>query len=289
MRFWVNGDLLPADQASVAVLDHGFTVGDGVFETLRTANDPDRGIVPFALDRHVRRLARSAAGMGMPVPDADEVRAALAAVCLANPELTDGGRLRVTYTSGPGPLGSERIEGAASLVVACSAAHPWPASTVLALCPWPRNERSPLRGLKSTSYAENVLALAHARSVGAGEALLSNLRDEVCEGTGSNVFLVRDDELITPPLDSGCLAGITRELVVRWCQDAGIDLVECPVPSADLLSAQEIFITSSTRDVHPVSGVLDQTGAAIWQAGPAPRTTEVAALFAQRSAGEWNP
>ncbi|MGB7981201.1 MAG: aminotransferase class IV [Candidatus Nanopelagicales bacterium] len=288
MRFWVNGRIMPAEQATVAVLDHGFTVGDGVFETLKTAV-ADREVVPFALDRHVRRLARSAVGMGMPTPDADEVRTALAAVCAANPDLAEGGRLRVTYTSGPGPLGSERTEGAASLVVACSAAHPWPATTVLALCPWPRNERSPVQGLKSTSYAENVLALAHARSVGAGEALLSNLRDEVCEGTGSNIFLVIDDELLTPPLASGCLAGITRELVVEWCQEAGIDVTQRPIPDADLGSAQEIFITSSTRDVHPVSAVVDRTGAPRWQAGPAPRTAEVAALYAEQSAARWNP
>ncbi len=289
MKFWVNGGLVPEEQARVAVLDHGFTVGDGVFETLRTAHAPELGVVPFALDRHLRRLARSASGMGMPTPEAGAVREALLSVCAQNPELADGGRLRVTYTSGPGPLGSERVDGAASLVVACSTAHPWPAATTLALSPWPRNERSPLRGLKSTSYAENVLALAHARSVGAGEALLANLADQVCEGTGSNVFLVLDDVLVTPRLDSGCLAGITRELVLEWCRQEGIEVAERPVPVADLGRAQEIFITSSTRDVHPVGAVVDRAGAPLWQAGPAPRTLEVAAVFGQRSASIWNP
>ena len=106
MKFWVAGGLVPAEQAAVAVLDHGFTVGDGVFETLKTVNDPSVGVVPFAMDRHVARLSRSAAGMGIAMADPDDVRDALLAVCAANPELADGGRLRVTLTSGPGPLGS---------------------------------------------------------------------------------------------------------------------------------------------------------------------------------------
>ncbi len=289
MRFWVGGRLVPEEQASVAVLDHGFTVGDGVFETLRTSTDPALGVVPFALDRHLERLARSSAGMGMPAPDSGQVRDALMAVCAANAELAGGGRLRVTYTSGSGPLGSERVEGAGTLVVACSPAHAWPAATTLALSPWPRNERSPLRGLKSTSYAENVLILAHAHALGAGEALLTNLRDEVCEGTGSNVFLVFDEAIVTPPLDSGCLAGITRELLLEWSSGAGITIEERPVLSVELAGAQEIFITSSTRDVHPVSAVLDDGGAPLWRSGPAPQTAALAAVFAERSAEAWNP
>ena len=122
VKFWVAGGLVPAEQAAVAVLDHGFTVGDGVFETLKTVNDPSVGVVPFAMDRHVARLSRSAAGMGIAMPDPDDVRDALLAVCAANPELADGGRLRVTLTSGPGPLGSERNSGAGTLVVAASPA-----------------------------------------------------------------------------------------------------------------------------------------------------------------------
>ena len=137
-------------------------------------------------------------------------------------------------------------------MVAAATASPWPPATTLALSPWPRNERSPLVGLKSTSYAENVLALSAAKAVGAGEALLANLAGDVCEGTGSNVFLVMAGRITTPPLSSGCLAGITRGLAIEWCADAGIDIEQLAVPMEAVVEAEELFITSSTRDVHPV-------------------------------------
>jgi branched-chain amino acid aminotransferase len=289
VRFWVAGGLVPSEQAAVAVLDHGFTVGDGVFETLKTVTDPTVGVVPFAMDRHVARLSRSAAGMGLVMPDPDDVRDALLAVCAANPELADGGRLRVTLTSGPGPLGSERNSAAGTLVVAASPASRWPAATTLAKSPWPRNERSPLVGLKSTSYAENVLALAHAKSLGAGEALLGNLAGEVCEGTGSNVFVVAEGRITTAPLTSGCLAGITRALVIEWCADAGIQIEQRALPMAELAGAEEIFITSSTRDVHPVDAVIDQDGQRVWAANGSSQTAAAAEVFASRSAAQWNP
>jgi branched-chain amino acid aminotransferase len=289
VKFWVAGGLVASEQAAVAVLDHGFTVGDGVFETLKTVTDPTVGVVPFAMDRHVARLSRSAAGMGILMPDPDDVRDALLAVCAANPELADGGRLRVTLTSGPGPLGSERNSGAGTLVVAASPASRWPAATTMALSPWPRNERSPLVGLKSTSYAENVLALAHAKSLGAGEALLGNLAGEVCEGTGSNVFVVAEGRITTAPLTSGCLAGITRALVIEWCADAGIPIEQRALPMAELAGAEEIFITSSTRDVHPVDAVIDQDGQRVWAASGSSLTDAAAEVFASRSAGQWNP
>jgi branched-chain amino acid aminotransferase len=288
MRFWVAGGLVPQEEATVAVLDHGFTVGDGVFETLKTVTDATVGVVPFAMDRHIERLSRSAAGMGIPMADRDEIRDALLAVCAANPELAEGGRLRITLTSGAGPLGSERTPGTHTLVVAASPATRWPAATTLAVSPWPRNERSPLVGLKSTSYAENVLALTRAKSLGAGEALLGNLAGEVCEGTGSNVFLVVDGRITTAPLAGGCLAGITRALVIEWCADAGIDVEQRATPLDELARAQEIFLTSSTRDVHPVDAVIDDTGAQIWASRSEALTSSAAEAFASRSAAQWN-
>ncbi len=290
MRYWVAGRLVPADEARIGVLDHGFTVGDGVFETLRTTVDPAVGVVPFAMDRHIDRLQASARGMGIEEPDADEVRDALLAVCAANPELTEHpGRVRVTLTSGAGPLGSDRSAASHTLAVAVAPATAWPPATTLALAPWPRNERSPLVGLKSTSYAENVLVLAWAKGIGAGEAVLGNLAGDLCEGTGSNVFLVRDGVVTTPPLSSGCLAGITRGLVLEWCADAGAPVQEHDQPLVALEEADEVFITSSTRDVHPVDRVLDAQGSVVWQRGPGPVTARIAAVFAQRAGQAWNP
>ena len=276
MLAWVNGGLVDAATPQIRLDDHGFTVADGVFETLKTV----RGR-PFALDRHVNRLERSAAGLGLAAPPRAQVYAAIAQVADANQQelAFQPGRIRITYTSGPGPLGSDRGPGPATLVVTAQAGRPWPPTTTVGLAPWPRNERSPTAGLKCTSYAENAIALAWAKGRGHSEALLANLRGELCEGTGSNVFLVLDGALVTPPLGSGCLAGITRELVLTWC-----DVSERTLPAQALVVAEEIFLTSSTRDIHPVHLVDDHELTA-----PGPVTRRCQEVFAERSAADLNP
>lgn len=288
MKFWLGG-LVPAEEAVVSVLDHGFTVGDGVFETLRTGVDQRGRVRPFAPTRHLRRLARSAAGLGLPPPDLRLVAEAVESVCQANPELIGGGRLRITYTSGVGPLGPARSTGVPTLVVTAARSTPMPATTTLALSPWPRNENGALAGLKTTSYAENAVMLAHANSLGAGEALLANVAGNICEGTGSNVFVVVDGQALTPPLSAGCLPGITRELVLEWC----VDVSEADLTIDDMGRADEVFLTSSTRDVNPVETVLHPSGQALWSAsgsaGPAPVTARIAAVFAERAGRDLDP
>ena len=280
MRIWLSqadqpGQLVDASQARVSVLDHGFTVADGVFETLKVT-----GGVAFAVSRHLDRLERSAAGMGLPAPDRDRVRVSITETIAANAEaLGELGRLRVTFTAGEAPLGSDRGEAGPTLVVAVSPMKPWPESAAVITVPWPRNERSPLAGIKSTSYAENVLALAQAHDHGAGEALMGDTRGRLCEGTGSNVFVVIDGRLITPTLDTGCLPGVTRALVLEWC-----DAVEEDMPFEALTSASEAFITSSTRDVQPVHRIDARSLTA-----PGPVTAAVMAEFARRSQADVDP
>jgi branched-chain amino acid aminotransferase len=156
---------------------------------------------------------------------------------------------------------------------------PWPESAAVITVPWPRNERSPLAGVKSTSYAENVLALARAHEHGAGEALMPDTQGRLCEGTGSNVFLVLDGRLITPSLATGCLAGVTRDLVLKWS-----GAIEVDVPMSALAEAEEIFITSSTRDVQPVHRVDSRSLAA-----PGPVTTAVREDFLLRASADVDP
>jgi branched-chain amino acid aminotransferase len=165
------------------------------------------------------------------------------------------GRLRITFTAGPGPLGSERLAGSGTLVVAATAMARWPPDVGAATVTWTRNERSATAGLKTTSYAENVVALRAAHERGASEALLANSRGELCEGTGSNVVVALDGALVTPPLESGCLAGITRGLLLEWGRQAGLPIREEPVPFAVLATAQEVLLTSSTRDVQPLAAL----------------------------------
>ena len=266
MRAWIDGALLPdATAPAVSVTDHGLTVGDGVFEAIKVVDG-----LPFALDRHLARLHRSAAGLGLPGVDDDLVRRGIAAV-LDGGDLPLG-RIRITVTGGPAPMGSGRGDAAPTIVVVADAMKPWSPSTAVATVPWPRNERGALAGLKTTSYAENVVALAAAHERGASEAIFANLAGHLCEGTGSNVFYVVDGELRTPTLASGCLAGVTRALILEWYGGREVD-----EPIEVVERATEVFLASTTRDVQPV---------ARWDGrelpAPGPVTAEVAALWRER-------
>ena len=164
------------------------------------------------------------------------------------------GRIRITYTGGPAPLGSGRGDAAPTDRGgrgADGAGAQRPPS--VARVPWPRNERGALAGVKSTSYAENVVALAEAAKVGASEAIFANLAGHLCEGTGSNVGYVVGGEVRTPTLAVGCLAGVTRALLLEW-----YDVVEIDEPIEVLDSADEIFLMSTTRDVQGVHRIDDR-------------------------------
>ena len=273
MRAWINGRLLDRlDEPAVTVLDHGITVGDGVFETVQIVNGQ-----PFAMSRHLDRLTVSATGIGLAAPDLDAIRAGAKAV-IAGQEIPYGS-LRITVTAGIGPLGSGRFDGEQTLIVAAqSIERPGPTTEVVTV-PWPRNERGALAGLKTTSYAENALLLSRAKAEGATEAVLPNTVGELCEGTGSNVFYVRDGTLVTPTLASGCLAGITRALVTEWC-----DVVERDDTIDVLLTAEEVFLTSSTRAVLPVHAVDHRKIGA-----PGPVTREVLATWERRVKDDVDP
>jgi len=267
MTVWLNGSLLPLEEARISPLDHGFMVGDGVFETLVAR----KGRL-FAAKEHWQRLVRSCEVMGLSAPAEAEFTGAMQAVVDANDLLE--ARVRYTLSSGDGPLGSDRGHGATTVLVTAVPIKPWGPSEKVCLVPWPRLENGALTGVKSTSYGENVLSLAYARARGAGEALLANTKGELCEGTGSNVFVVQDGRLITPPLSSGCLAGVTRLLVLSACLRAGISCHEEAVSAEVLQSCEEAFLTSTTRDVHPIREIDGRTLTV-----PGPVTTQVQAAF----------
>ena len=270
---WVNGVLSEPATAAVSAFDHGLTVGDGVFETMRVY-----GGTAFALRRHLDRLARSAAGLALPVPDHGVLARACAEV-VAHGDLAEA-RLRLTVTAGPGPLGSPRGEGPPTVIAAVAPLAPVSPAAAVAVAPWPRNERGPLAGLKTTSYAENVVLLAWARQRGAEEAVVADTQGRLCEGTGANVFVVHGGRVRTPRLATGCLAGITRE-VVLGCTGAE----EADLPLDALATADEAFLTSSTREVQPIGWV---DGRAL-PSTPGPRTAEAAAAFRAVVATDLDP
>jgi branched-chain amino acid aminotransferase len=245
---WTNGILIESDAARISPFDHGLLVGDGVFETVRVY-----GGRPFAWRRHLDRLAFSAAGLGLAVPDRDELRAAADAVLRAN-RFSDA-RLRITVTGGVSPLGSERGESPPTVVVAASELRPAPPTTTVVVVPWVRNERGAVAGLKTISYAENVRALAYAHEHGAGEAVFANTRGELCEATGSNVFVVRDDTVVTPPASAGCLLGVTRAHVLELCDELAIPCAEAALPVTALAQSDEAFLTSTVREIQPITAV----------------------------------
>ncbi|WP_427893584.1 aminotransferase class IV [Kribbella sp. GL6] len=272
MRIWLNGDLLD-DAATVSPLDHGLTTGDGVFETIKIEDGR-----PFAVRRHLERLVRSAVGLGLPTPDLTAIEGGIDAVVAADPGIPFG-RLRITYTGGVSPLSSDRgTSGPTILIATQEIKRPAPTSAIVTV-PWVRNERSAVAGLKTTSYAENVRALAYAKERGGSEAIFANTVGDLCEGTGSNIFCVYDGELVTPTLASGALAGVTRALVLEWFGG-----VERDVPLAKLSEAEEIFLTSTTRDVQAIQRVDDRELPA-----PGVITAQAAKIFAERSAQDPNP
>lgn len=274
MRVWIDGVLTDEDSARVSVYDHGLTVGDGVFESVKVVDGR-----PFALSRHLDRLGRSLRGLGLPEIDREWLRGGVTEL------LADGGdlsfaRLRITVTGGVSPLGSHRGQAEPTVIVAVAPLGPRDETCDVVVVPWSRNEHGALAGLKTTSYAENVVALAQAEQRGAQEAVLPNTAGDLCEATGSNIFLRHRGRLITPPLSAGCLAGVTRSLVLEW-----VGAVEETVPVSALAGADEAFLTSTTREVKPIACV---DGYAL-AAAPGPVTRDAMSTFAKRAAGNPDP
>jgi branched-chain amino acid aminotransferase len=164
-------------------------------------------------------------------------------------------RVRFTVSGGESQPGQAPQHGDNVFVCTATPTATTKESEAVVMSPWPRNERGALAGAKSVSYAENVVALAHARRAGGGEAIFANTQGDLCEGAATNVFLVRDGVLHTPPLSSGCLAGVTRELTLEVCLAHGIPVSEKSLPATALAAAEEAFLTSSMREVQAIASV----------------------------------
>ena len=260
---WCNGEFLEGPLA-ISPADRGLTHGLGVFETLLALEGQ-----PVALDLHLARMKEGSERLGLDGGKIGEegIGAAMTGL-LDRAGLSKGrARVRLALSAGAGDLRCLKPGSDGLLWITVAACPPPPESVTLVTAGFPRNERSPLSGIKCASYAENLVALDQARRAGADEALFFNTRGELCEAATANVFLVRDGQVLTPPLSSGCLPGTMRARVM-----ARIAVEEQPLTAADLAAAEEVFVTSATRGVVPVV----KWDGRVLQAGPV--AAEVAQL-----------
>jgi branched-chain amino acid aminotransferase len=250
---YLNGALLPREEARVSAFDHGFLYGYGLFETMRAYS----GCI-FRLQEHLDRLARSAAFLGLPV-DASDLKAACCETLRAN-KLGDA-RVRLTVSMGQGEsVPDPPPHPRPTVLVVATGYRPLGGETYLKgydaiLSSIRQNSQSPLSRLKSANYLNCVLARKEARAAGADEALLLNERGFLCEGSTSNIFLVTGDSLVTPDEQSGCLPGITRQAVLELARELGIGVAQREISLEELRQADEAFITNSLLELMPLAGL----------------------------------
>jgi branched-chain amino acid aminotransferase len=278
----VNGTITPAGDARVSVLDNGFTFGDSVYETLRTY-----GGRPFHLDRHLDRLRRSAERLriALPLPDA-ELAARLDALLARG--ANDESYIRIIVSRGQGDISYrfERVVGP-TVVMVVKPYEPPPArfydeGCEVVISSVRRNHRQALDpAIKSCNLINNILAVQEAQDRGALEPLMLNLDGDLAEGAGSNVFLVKAGGLRTPPLDAGILPGVTRALVLEQARGLGLRTREETLRVEDLLDADEVFITSTLKELLPVRAI---DGAPVGSGAPGAVTLRLLRVYRETAA-----
>lgn len=276
----LDGVLLEPEQAHVSVFDRGFLYGDSVYEVVRTYCG-----VPFALDRHLDRLARSAASLRLELPArtwlAEQIQRTL--VAAGNPE----SYLRLVVTRGSGPISLDPTTAGRPLtVVLVKPLEPfaeWMYSKGIRVTIPQVRRQARLDGEptpKTGNYLNSVLALGEARQGGFDDALLLDTRGQVAEGTSANVFAVRAGGLCTPTIQTGLLQGITRGLILQFARDEGISVVECELFPEDLQAADEVLLTSTLREVLPVVAIDQRI---IGAGRPGPMGRRLLELFRRRA------
>ena len=278
----VNGQITDERRAVVSVFDHGFLYGEGVYETLRTYDQQ-----PFLIDRHLGRLRTSARMIDLPVPLDDReitrrIDDTMRAAAAKAPQQLEW-YIRILLTRGTGELTYDPAACPTPSLIIIVKPQVDPAAEVfekgvrVALVSILRNHPASVNPLiKSNNLLNNALAMQEAFRRGAYEAVMRNYRGELAECTQSNLFVVKDQIALTPPLDAGLLAGITREFLFEVGNDEGIVVREATLHDQDLYDADEAFLTSTTREVVPIVQVDDRT---IGRKEPGPVTKRLLGRF----------
>jgi branched-chain amino acid aminotransferase len=245
-----NGNIQEASAKLLEPGQVGLLNGWGVFSTVRVYDG-----VLFAFDRHWSRMDRDARLLNVPMPwNAAEMQLELLKLVEANQAHNSTLRVVVVRNKG-GPFERQGIESEVDLIAFTKELNPWGETAFLGVRPQGRHADSPFAGTKMLSWSFNLLMYEQARASGFDEVVLLNERDEVSECTSANIFITEGDRAFTPPLSSGCLPGITRELLLDEVKAPGIRVEERSLRLEDLERAESVFITSSTRDLLPVRGI----------------------------------
>jgi branched-chain amino acid aminotransferase len=274
----VNGRIAQGLEATIPVLDHGFLYGEGVYEVCRTYHG-----YPLLFDRHMRRMRNSAGMIALPVPFTDDEALAVVSETLAAASLARPGApgpeayVRLLLTRGVGDLSYDLASCPRPSVVVIVKPHVelppdiYEAGVRVSLVPIVRNHPRSLNPLiKSNNLLNNALAMQHALTNGAFEAVMRNHRGEIAECSQSNLFVVKGGTAMTPPIDAGLLAGITREFLFEVAREMGVPMAESPVRDEDLIGADEAFLTSTTREIVPIV-LVDEHRVGSGRPGPVTR------------------
>lgn len=278
----VNGRIGTGETAVVPVFDHGFLYGEGVYETLRTYNRR-----PFLLELHFGRLRASAAAIGLAIPLDDREFAARIDATTAAAQFAGECYIRLLVTRGVGELSYDpRVCGEPTVVIIVKPYADTPAAVqargiAIIVSSVMRNHPAAVDPrIKSNNLLNNALAMQDALRRGADEALMRNHRGEFSECSQSNFFVVQGGEVLTPPLDAGLLEGVTRNFLFDVARSAGVPARYAVLRDADLAAADEMFITSTTREVLPVTTI---DGRPVGSGSPGPVTRALAAEFHARA------
>ena len=278
----VNGTISDARSAVVSVFDHGFLFGEGVYETLRTYNH-----IPFLLDRHLRRLRASAEGIGLSVPLTDLDFGKRIHDTMATANISDESYIRLVVTRGVGELSYDPGTCPHPTIVMIVKPHAETSADVLnrgigiVVSSVLRNHpKSVNPRIKSNNLLNNALAMQDALRAGAEEALMRNHRGEISECAQSNFFLVRQGEAITPSLEAGLLEGITRNFLFDVGKTIGVPVRDAILRDSDLETADEMFITSTTREILPVTSIDHRL---VGAGTPGPVTRALAEAYRRRA------